>query len=88
MLVAPGPLSLYRGSLRLRSERAAAVGCRGFRWHSWPQQIAAMERLCADRFEWVLPGHGHGQRMHLPADAMQVELSRLVESQKLVKSGV
>lgn len=85
-LVAPGSLSLYRGSLRLISERAAAVGCRGFRWHSWPQQIASIERLCADRFEWVLPGHG--QRMHLPADAMQVELSRLVESQKLVKSGL
>lgn len=49
-------------------------------WHSWPQQVASIDRLAAYRFEWVLPGHG--QRVHLPADAMQVELSRLVASSR------
>ena len=29
LLVAPGPLPLYRGPLGLESERAAAVCCRG-----------------------------------------------------------
>jgi len=27
-------------------------------WHSWPQQVASLERLLDFSFEWVLPGHG------------------------------
>ncbi len=46
-------------------------------WHSWTRQQASMRRLLAERFEWVLPGHG--QRVHLPAAAMQTELAALVE---------
>lgn len=45
-------------------------------WHDWHAQTASMQRLADLRFEWVLPGHG--RRGHLPADAMQKELQRLV----------
>jgi glyoxylase-like metal-dependent hydrolase (beta-lactamase superfamily II)/ferredoxin len=31
-------------------------------WWSWDAQIASMERLAAQRFEWVLPGHGRPWR--------------------------
>lgn len=46
-------------------------------WYSWPEQAASMERLATYRFEWVLPGHG--QRVHLPAEEMRREMTRLVE---------
>jgi glyoxylase-like metal-dependent hydrolase (beta-lactamase superfamily II)/ferredoxin len=45
-------------------------------WHSWTEQIASLARLLDFEFEWVLPGHG--QRVHLPADRMRVELTVLV----------
>jgi glyoxylase-like metal-dependent hydrolase (beta-lactamase superfamily II)/ferredoxin len=44
-------------------------------WYSWPRQAESMRRLADYRFEWVLPGHG--QRVHLPADEMRVQLQRL-----------
>lgn len=46
-------------------------------WYSWPQQIESMARLTDYRFEWVLPGHG--QRVHLPVDAMRAEMHRFVQ---------
>jgi glyoxylase-like metal-dependent hydrolase (beta-lactamase superfamily II)/ferredoxin len=46
-------------------------------WHSWPKQKQSLALLLGYRFEWVLPGHG--ERVHLPADAMQRELAALVE---------
>jgi glyoxylase-like metal-dependent hydrolase (beta-lactamase superfamily II)/ferredoxin len=47
-------------------------------WYSWSEQIESMQRLAGYRFEWVLPGHG--QRVHLPADRMRQEMTRLVGS--------
>ena len=44
-------------------------------WHSWSAQCESMARLLDYRFSWVLPGHG--QRVHLPADAMHRELASL-----------
>jgi glyoxylase-like metal-dependent hydrolase (beta-lactamase superfamily II)/ferredoxin len=46
-------------------------------WYSWPEQANSMQHLAAYCFEWVLPGHG--QRVHLPADAMRQEVERLVQ---------
>jgi glyoxylase-like metal-dependent hydrolase (beta-lactamase superfamily II) len=46
-------------------------------WYSWPTQIASMRRLLYETFEWLLPGHG--DRCHLPADAMRKEIDALVE---------
>lgn len=58
-----------------RDEKRLAAS-RDYCWHSWPQQIESMKRLTRYRFEWVLPGHG--QRVWLPADAMQRQLNELV----------
>jgi glyoxylase-like metal-dependent hydrolase (beta-lactamase superfamily II) len=46
-------------------------------WHSWPQQIASLQRLEQFSFEWILPGHG--QRVQLPADKMHAALGELVQ---------
>ncbi len=46
-------------------------------WYSWLEQVKSIEKLLAFRFEWVLPGHG--QRIKLPAHAMQRELAALAE---------
>ncbi|MFV0442336.1 MAG: MBL fold metallo-hydrolase [Planctomycetaceae bacterium] len=47
-------------------------------WYSWPEQIRSMQRLCRERFEWVLPGHG--QRVHRPAEELQQQLELLIEA--------
>jgi glyoxylase-like metal-dependent hydrolase (beta-lactamase superfamily II)/ferredoxin len=31
---------------------------RSFAWHSWPAQLASLERLLDFEFRWILPGHG------------------------------
>src|SRR5688500_7217213 len=49
-------------------------------WYSWPQQAESMRRLADHRFEWVLPGHG--QKVHLPADEMRVQILRLAETMR------
>ena len=53
------------------------VAFRDYCWHSWTRQQRSMARLLDYRFEWVLPGHG--ERVHLPAEAMHRQLSNLVE---------
>ncbi len=45
-------------------------------WYSWSKQTESMRSLLNYRFEWVLPGHG--QRIHLPAAAMQRHLAALL----------
>jgi glyoxylase-like metal-dependent hydrolase (beta-lactamase superfamily II) len=45
-------------------------------WYDWAVQTAAMERLLAHRFTWVLPGHGRPGR--LEADAMRRALEDLI----------
>jgi glyoxylase-like metal-dependent hydrolase (beta-lactamase superfamily II)/ferredoxin len=37
-------------------------------WHSWPEQVASLERLLDCSFEWVLPGHGPRFRAESPAE--------------------
>lgn len=51
---------------------------RDYCWHSWPEQVESLQRLTNYRFEWLLPGHG--QRVHLPADEMQLHLRNLLAS--------
>jgi glyoxylase-like metal-dependent hydrolase (beta-lactamase superfamily II)/ferredoxin len=45
-------------------------------WYSWPRQTESMRRLAQFNFEWVLPGHG--QRAHLAAPAMSLQMRDLV----------
>ncbi len=47
-------------------------------WYSWPRQAESMKRLADYRFEWVLPGHG--QKVHLPADAMREQVLQLTNA--------
>jgi glyoxylase-like metal-dependent hydrolase (beta-lactamase superfamily II)/ferredoxin len=49
---------------------------RDYCWYSWALQTESMERLAAQRFEWILPGHG--QRVWLPVEQMQREMESLV----------
>jgi glyoxylase-like metal-dependent hydrolase (beta-lactamase superfamily II) len=41
-------------SRRLQHVYAFRTAC----WHDWSEQIASVERLRDERFEWILPGHG------------------------------
>lgn len=50
-------------------------------WHSWPLQIESMQRLAQFSFEWILPGHG--QKVHLPHEEMQRQMSSLVERMRV-----
>jgi glyoxylase-like metal-dependent hydrolase (beta-lactamase superfamily II)/ferredoxin len=49
---------------------------RDYCWYSWTRQVESMHRLAGFLFEWVLPGHG--QRVHLPRDAMRRQMMELV----------
>jgi glyoxylase-like metal-dependent hydrolase (beta-lactamase superfamily II) len=62
-----------------RDERRLAAS-EDYCWYSWPQQAESMERLADHRFEWVLPGHG--QKVHLPAGEMRMQILRLAESMR------
>jgi glyoxylase-like metal-dependent hydrolase (beta-lactamase superfamily II)/ferredoxin len=44
-------------------------------WHSWSEQCSSMERLAAQSFSWVLPGHG--ERAHLDERRMREEIVAL-----------
>ena len=46
-------------------------------WYSWTELTASLGNLAANRFEWVLPGHGWP--VHFPADEMNARLRALVE---------
>lgn len=48
-----------------------------FCWYSFKEQAKSMTRLQNYSFDWVLPGHG--QRIQLAPEAMQTELTKLVE---------
>lgn len=48
-----------------------------FCWYSWEEQARSMAGLRRLTFEWVLPGHGH--QVRLDSDAMQRQLSLLVD---------
>ncbi|WP_197081140.1 MBL fold metallo-hydrolase [Gordoniibacillus kamchatkensis] len=61
-------------------ERGMLTAFDDFCWYSWEEQGKSMERLAAETFEWVLPGHG--KRVHLTADAMNRAMRRLVEEMR------
>jgi glyoxylase-like metal-dependent hydrolase (beta-lactamase superfamily II)/ferredoxin len=56
--------------------RRRLTAFRDYCWHSWPQQQQSLARLLNYHFEWVLPGHG--DRIHLPAQAMRQQMMDLV----------
>ena len=49
-------------------------------WYDWPTQIASMERLARQRFEWILPGHGW--RCRFDAAEMPRQMARCIEWMK------
>jgi glyoxylase-like metal-dependent hydrolase (beta-lactamase superfamily II) len=75
---------LYAGRYLFSGDHVAWSASRGhvyaFRdacWHDWDTQIASMERLAEQRFEWILPGHG--RRCRFEPDAMRAQMRRCVE---------
>jgi glyoxylase-like metal-dependent hydrolase (beta-lactamase superfamily II)/ferredoxin len=50
-------------------------------WYSWTEQARSMAKLRDFTFAWVLPGHG--QRIKHSPEAMQQELTRLVDRMRL-----
>ncbi|UUZ93548.1 MBL fold metallo-hydrolase [Paenibacillus sp. P25] len=50
-------------------------------WYSWEEQGISMERLAAEAFEWVLPGHG--DRVKLPPADMKKAIQQLVSKMKV-----
>jgi len=69
---------LFSGDHLAWSERRSAVTAfRDACWFDWTVQTASVERLLGYRFEWLLPGHG--RRIHLDAELMQVEVRRCVD---------
>ena len=68
---------LFTGDHLAWSERLQHVyGFRSACWHDWGQLIESTRRLQAQRFEWVLPGHG--RPIHLPASEMRASLEQCV----------
>lgn len=49
-------------------------------WYSWDEQKRSMDRLAAESFEWVIPGHG--ERKKLPAEEMKLAMRQLVDEMK------
>lgn len=49
-------------------------------WYDWPTQIASMEKLLAETFEWILPGHGRW--VHYPQNQMKKNLHKLIKWMK------
>ncbi|HJW08580.1 MAG TPA: MBL fold metallo-hydrolase [Holophagaceae bacterium] len=56
-------------------DRKMLSASRNYNWHSWPKQLASLEKLLAFNFQWVLPGHGSSLRTESP-EAMKAELER------------
>ncbi|HEX5444921.1 MAG TPA: MBL fold metallo-hydrolase [Pirellulales bacterium] len=59
-------------------DRRRLAASEDYCWYSWPRQAESMKRLADYRFEWVLPGHG--QKVHLPADAMREQVLQLADA--------
>ncbi len=77
-----GEVAFTGDSLAWSHERGDLIAFRDACWHSWPAQLASLERLAvACRFSWVLPGHG--ARGHLPSDEVHARLLALVARERL-----
>lgn len=44
-------------------DRRDLAASRRYCWYSWEEQKRSMARLAAERFEWILPGHGRRARL-------------------------
>lgn len=44
--------------------------------YSWEEQARSMEKLLAENFTWILPGHGY--RYHATSESMRVEVAKAV----------
>jgi len=65
---------LFTGDhLAWQPSRRRLYAFRDYCWHDWTIQTQSMRRLLDYRFEWVLPGHGHG--INLPAREMAAALA-------------
>jgi glyoxylase-like metal-dependent hydrolase (beta-lactamase superfamily II) len=72
---------LFTGdSLYWSRERGSLSAFRQQCWYSWPKQTESLARLCAHRFEWVLPGHG--DRARRSAEEMRSDLEALVRDMR------
>ncbi len=72
---------LFTGDhLAWSTTRGHLYAFRSATWFDWDTQVRSMERLVAERFEWVLPGHGWRKR--IPAAEMRAEMERCVEWMK------
>ena len=68
---------LFSGDhLAWQPHRQRLYAFRDYCWHDWAIQTQSMRRLLEYRFEWVLPGHGHG--IHLPERQMAAALQACV----------
>ncbi|MFC4766722.1 MBL fold metallo-hydrolase [Effusibacillus consociatus] len=61
-------------------ERGQLDANEDFCWYSWKEQGESMERLAKERFEWILPGHG--DRVYLEADEMNIAMNQLLSRMK------
>jgi glyoxylase-like metal-dependent hydrolase (beta-lactamase superfamily II)/ferredoxin len=76
-----GDVAFTGDSLAWSHERHDLTAFRNACWHSWPAQLASLERLAATcRPSWVLPGHG--ARCHLPPDELHARLLALVDRER------
>ncbi len=77
MCLLVGESFLFTGDHLAWSERLGHLyAFRSACWYDWDVQCRSMERLRAQRFEWVLPGHG--RRAHASSAAMQADLERCI----------
>ncbi|KRF34607.1 MBL fold metallo-hydrolase [Paenibacillus sp. Soil787] len=60
--------------------RGALEAFEDYCWYSWEEQGLSMERLAAETFEWVLPGHG--ERVKQPPEDMKKAMQRLVNEMR------
>jgi len=68
-----GDVAFTGDSLAWSHDQADLIAFRHACWHSWPAQLASLERLAgACRFSWVLPAHG--ARCRLPSDEINARL--------------
>ncbi len=78
---AVGEVAFTGDSLAWSHERGDLIAFRNACWHSWPAQLASLERLAeACRPAWVLPGHG--ARCHLPPAELHARLLSLVARER------